>query len=71
MIGFTRYVRCDCCYMQMLGIISDTARRTCHRCGGSALIGQTPSYRDRLRRARERIGRWMPEPRRPRTPRAA
>jgi hypothetical protein len=64
-IWVTRYVRCDACRDLMIGIMSSDARETCHGCGGRAIIGNKPRYRDRIRRAKERM---RPEPPRPRTP---
>ena len=67
MIGVTRYVRCDACYSQMLGIISPEARDTCYGCGGIALIGELPTHQRLVRRAKERLMGWEP-PKRPRSP---
>ena len=64
MIGFTRYVRCDSCFTQMLGIISPEARDTCHGCGGRALIGELPMHQRLVRRAKVRLDRGEP----PRSP---
>lgn len=68
MIGFARYVRCDCCYAVMLGILSDQARATCHGCGGRAIIGELPTHQALVRRARERLGRADSPARPPRRP---
>ena len=63
-----RYVRCDSCRTPMTGILSEYARETCHGCGGRALIGDKPRYRDRVRRAKERLRGEPPRPRPPRRP---
>jgi hypothetical protein len=66
MIGFAKYVRCECCYGQMLGIVSPDARDTCHGCGGRSLIGEMPARQALVRRAKERLVNW--EPPKPRSP---
>jgi hypothetical protein len=68
MIGVTRYVRCDGCFTQMLGILSPDARETCHGCGGHAIIGERASYQRLVRRAKERCGRSDPPRPKPRSP---
>lgn len=62
MIGCTDYVRCDCCYAPMHGILSGDARKTCHECGGRPLIADLPTHRELVRMARERV-RQMYQPR--------